>query len=296
MRKTLLKALLVFLLLLLPLVAFARDVAPIVSTDWLEQNLSNQRLVIVDIRKVEEYKAGHIPGAVNVFYGTWAITKGGLQNQLPEDAELGETLGSAGIRPNSIVVVVGKTDAPPDRVNVTRVAWTFLYTGVQNVAVLDGGYNKWAAEKKTLSTETARPRAAAYRGKFNRNVLASKDYVTEHMGKAVIVDVREPDFYTGKKKLDFVARAGHIPGAVNLPTQQVYAKDWTYKSKDELAAMAAPVVGTDKSREIIVYCDTGRVSTTWYYLLSEVLGYKNVKSYDGSMEEWAKDPKAPMEM
>jgi thiosulfate/3-mercaptopyruvate sulfurtransferase len=285
----------VLVILTIPFVAVARDINPIVSTDWLEKNLKNPNVVVLDIRKVEEYKAGHITGAVNAVYGTWAIMKGGLRNELPATDDLFDAIGSSGISAKSRVVLVGKTDALPDRVEITRVAWTLKYAGVENVALLDGGYNKWAAEKKAISTEAAKAKSNHYKGKVHANLFANKDYVMQHLGKALIVDVREPDFYLGKKKLDFEERAGRIRGAMNMPTIPVYKQEGTFKDKAELAPLAAGVVGKDKAKEIIVYCDTGRVASAWAFLLSDVLGYKNVRLYDGSMEEWTKDPKAPME-
>lgn len=280
-------------LLLLPGLSFARTIAPVVSTDWLEQNLS--KVVILDVRKVEEYKAGHIPNAVNIFYGSWAVKKGDLLNELPADDDLKDILSSAGIGADSSVVVVGKMDAPPDRVDATRVAWTLKYAGVENVSLLSGGYNKWVNDKKPVSTEAVKARQKAYRGKFNKGLLVKKNDVMSRLGKAVMVDVREADVYAGKKKLDFVARLGHIKGAVNLPTSVVYEKDATYKAKDELARISTGVVGADRSKEVILYCDTGKFCTAWWFMLSELLEYKDAKIYDGSMMEWAKDPGAPME-
>ena len=280
-------------LLLLPGLSFARTIAPVVSTDWLEQNLS--KVVILDVRKVEEYKAGHIPNAVNIFYGSWAVKKGDLLNELPADDDLKDILSSAGIGADSSVVVVGKMDAPPDRVDATRVAWTLKYAGVENVSLLSGGYNKWVNDKKSVSTEAVKPGQKAYRGKFNKGLLVKKNDVMSRLGKAVMVDVREADVYAGKKKLDFVARLGHIKGAVNLPTSVVYEKDATYKAKNELAGISTGVVGADRSKEVILYCDTGKFCTAWWFMLSELLEYKDAKIYDGSMMEWAKDPGAPME-
>jgi thiosulfate/3-mercaptopyruvate sulfurtransferase len=273
--------------------AVAGAIEPIVTTSWLEQNLD--KVTILDVRKVEEYKAGHIPGAVNVVYGSWAVKKGDLLNELPADDDLKDIIGSAGIEAATPVVVVGKMDAPGDRVDATRVAWTLKYAGVDNVALLSGGFNQWVAEKKALATDAVRPRAKAFKGTFRKNLLAKKSDVEAGLGKAVIVDVREPDFYEGKKKMDFVARMGHIKGAVNLPTSGMYEKDGTYKGKEALAALAAAAVGADKDREIVTYCDTGKFCTAWWFMLHEVLGYKNVRSYDGSTMEWAKDPAAPME-
>lgn len=297
---------LVLMALVLPLTVYARDIEPVVSTDWLEKNLQQPKLIIVDIRKPEDYKTGHISGAINVFYNSWAVKRGALDNQLPSDDDLADLLSSAGIQPDSLVVVAGLTESGPDRVNQTRVAWTLKYAGVENVAVLDGGHNKWInREKKALSTDPVKPKAKPYRGKFNKNVLATKDYVTAQMGKAVIVDTREPDFFMGKQKLPFVAKAGRIPGAVNLPTTQIFEKYppgehlemccHTFKDKAAIENMANGVLGNDKEKEIIVYCDTGRVASAWWWMLHEVLGYKNVRNYDGSMQEWAMDPKASIQ-
>jgi len=283
----------VFFILLLPCSTFARDIEPVVSTDWLEQNLSE--VVVLDVRKVEEYKAGHIPNAINVFYGSWAMKRGDLLNELPADDDLKDVLSSAGIEHTSKVVVVGKTDAPTDRVDFTRVAWTLKYAGVENVAILNGGYNKWMNDKKPVSTEPMKPRTKAYKGKFNKSLLTKKSDILIRLDKALIIDVREPDFYVGKKKLDFVAKAGHIKGAVTLPTSLMYEKDATYKTKEVLAGIAAGVVGSDLSREMILYCDTGKFCTAWWFMLSELLGYKDVKVYDGSFMEYTKDPSAPVE-
>ena len=122
-----------------------------------------------------------------------------------------------------------------------------------------------------------------------------KDGVKAAIGKETIVDVREPDFYEGKKKLDFVERAGRIKSALNLPSMAAYNPNGTFKSKKELADMAAKFVGSDLNKNIIVYCDTGRLASVWAYLLKDVLGYKNVRMYDGSSEEWMADPTAPIE-
>jgi thiosulfate/3-mercaptopyruvate sulfurtransferase len=103
-----------------------------------------------------------------------------------------------------------------------------------------------------------------------------------------------PDFFFGVSKLDFVDRAGHIKGAVSLPSPWIFTKDGTFKPKEELEAMAAGVIGKDMAKEIIVYCDTGRLCKGWGFVLREVLGYKDVKSYDGSAQEWGKDMNAPM--
>jgi thiosulfate/3-mercaptopyruvate sulfurtransferase len=279
------------LLLCVPAAAFGADT--VVSADWLQANLS--KVTVIDIRKVEDYNAGHVPGAINVFYGVWAIQKAGLLNELPADDDLKDILSAAAIEPATNVVVVGTVATWADKVNMPRVAWTLKYAGVSNVAILDGGFEKWAADKKPVSKDAVKPKAKPYRGTFNKAVLVNKDYVLANIVTAIIVDDREPDFYSGAKKLDFVARPGHIKGAVNLPVYANYNADGTFKPLTELEAMAKKVVGEDKSKEIIVYCDSGRFAAVWWYLLSETFGYKNVKLYDGSAQDFAKDPNAPLE-
>ncbi len=279
------------LLLCLPAMALAADT--VVSADWLQANLS--KVTVVDIRKVEDYNADHIPGSINVFYGVWAIQKAGLLNELPADDDLRDILSSAGIEPATNVVVLGSTANMGERANITRVAWTLKYAGVANVAILSGGFEKWVADKKPVSKEVVKPKAKAYRGTFSKTIFVNKAYVLSNVGKVIIVDVREPDFYSGAKKLDFVARPGHIKGAVNLPTAAAYNADGTFKAMGDLEAMAKKAVGEDTSKEIIAYCDSGRVASIWWYLLSESFGYKNVKLYDGSAQDFAKDPSAPLE-
>ncbi|OHE23518.1 MAG: hypothetical protein A2X92_01995 [Syntrophus sp. GWC2_56_31] len=175
----------------LPLCALARDIAPVVSGEWLEKNLNDSKLVIIDIRKVEEYKEGNIPNSINIFYGTWDVKKQGLDNELPEDDDLFDAIGSAGITAASHVVVVGNTDSTTDQANLTRVAWTLLYRGVENVAILDGGLNAWKGAKKTIPTEVAKPKAGTYQGKANKALFEAKAYVLKKIGKAHIVDTRQ---------------------------------------------------------------------------------------------------------
>jgi len=282
--------------LIIPYSVMAREIDPVVSVEWLDKNLSTPKLVVVDIRKVEEYNAGHIPGAVNIFYNILAPGKGDMKNELPADDDLRDVLSSNGVGADSLVVVAGINDTPSDRFSMTRAAMTFIYAGVQNVAVLDGGTTKWAADGKAVSKDAVKPKAKDYKGKFNKGLFVNKDEVAGKVGKAILVDVREPDFYNGVKKLDFVARLGRIKGAVNLPAgSQLFNKDGTYKPMAELKPLAAKAAGEDLSKEIILYCDTGKVATSWWLFMTQAFGYTNVKVYDGSSQDWAGDKNLPME-
>ena len=290
-----LKAVMVVMVLLLPLTAMARGIDPIVSTDWLQKNLKNAKIVIVDVRKVEEYKAGHIPGAVNVFYGSWAIKKGDLLNELPPIDDLADVIGSAGIGKDSLVVIVGKTEKVPDQFDMTRVVWTLKYVGVPNAAILNGGQNQWNKEKKPLSQDLVKAKAKPFKAEIGPNLFVDKAFVLANIGKTTIVDTRGPAFYEGKEKLAFVPKLGRIKGAVNLPVGQLYTPEGLYKDKAALAALAEKAAGNDRNKEIILYCDTGKTATAWAFIMTEMLGYKDVKVYDGSSMEWLADPNAPME-
>lgn len=302
MRKTVwLKAVALAVMFLLPFAAATpgqaatRGIDPIVSADWLEKNLNNKDLVIVDLRKVEEYKAGHIPGAINVFYGSWAIKRGDLLNELPEADDLADIIANAGIGENSLVVLVDKVEKVPDQFGMTRVAWTLKYAGVNNVAILNGGQNQWEKEKKALSQDMVAPKAKPFKAQWNKNLFVDKAAVIAKLGKATIVDTRAPGFYEGKEKLAFVPKVGRVKGSVNLPVGQLYTPEGLYKDTATLAALATKAAGSDLDKEYILYCDTGKTCTSWAFVMTELLGYKNVKVYDGSSMEWLADPNAPAE-
>jgi thiosulfate/3-mercaptopyruvate sulfurtransferase len=286
----------VFFLCFVTSTAAARDIPALATTDWLAKKLADPALVILDIRRVEYYRAGHIPNAINAFYGSWAFKKVDLYTEIPEMDDLFDMVGAAGIKLDSRIVIVGKTDTPQERVGMARVACTLQYAGIDNVAILDGGHNKWTKENRPLSTRTVKPRKVNFTGKINQHIFVKKDYVLDQFDKVIMLDVRDPSFFAGKKKAEFIEKAGHISGAVNLPTAWSFANGGTFKNKATLAALAAEAVGTDLSKEIITYCDTGKCCPTWRYLMKEVLGYQNVFLYDGSIEEWSRDPDAPMQM
>jgi len=295
MKKLCLSSLL--LLFLIPLPAsqvLANDIDPIVSTEWLTANLNNPRVIAIDIRKIEDYQEGHIPGAVSAYYGIWSAPKEGRHTEYPPEDDLFDAIGDLGIKPDSMVVIVCKTYHCFYQAMAPRVLCTLQYAGLKNLSILDGGQEKWVREGRPISTEAVKPQKTIYRGKLNKELHVEKDYVASRLGKATFVDVREPVLFSGTKKQEFVEKAGHIPGAVNLPASEAYTKMGTFKKKEDLEILAVTAVGKDKSKEIITYCDAGKCCPTWAFILTRVLGYKNVKLYDGSFEEWTKDPSLPV--
>lgn len=294
MKSNILSKLLVFVsfILLIPVAGQAREIDPIVSTGWLSANLNNPKLIILDIRRLEDYREGHIPGALNAFYRAWAYQKDGLFTEIPEIDDLDDTIGYMGIGFDSWVVVAGCMDTPRLSYQSARVVCTLQYAGIKNVAILNGGMNKWIEEKKPLSQAIVHAKIKSFKGKYLKAKFADKNYVKERLGKALLLDVREREFFTGEKKMDCIPKMGRLPGAFNMPTSCAFNTDKTFKSKEELAAIAESAVGQDKSREIITYCDIGQCCPIWSYILVEVLGYENVRLYDGGMQEWMQDPQA----
>jgi thiosulfate/3-mercaptopyruvate sulfurtransferase len=283
---------LVFLLLVLP--AQAADMPPIVSTDWLDRHLNDPRLVVLDIRKVESYREGHIPKAVSAYYGVWTESQGKLHTEVPPEDDLFDAMSYVGIKADSLVVVVCQMDVCQNQLRAARVYCTLRYAGLKNAGILDGGYDQWLREGKPVSTEVVKAANSNYKGKLNTSLLADKEYVKSRLGKAVFVDVRDRPLFTGKRKQEFVKRKGHIPGAVNLPMTEAFTKDGRFKSKKELASIAGAAVGSDLSRDIVTYCDAGKCCPTWAFILRDVLGYKSVRLNDGSFEEWSKDVNLPV--
>ncbi len=288
--------LMIFLIWILSTPVLAQDLPAIVSADWLEANLKNPRLIVLDVRKVEDYREGHIPNAVNLYYGAWAYKKGELYTEVPDPDDLDDTIGSTGVGWDSWVVIVGKMNTLKEVYQNYRVACTLRYAGLDNVSLLDGGMNKWIRDKKPLSMDVVRAKEKLFKGKYRKDHFADKEYVQNRMGKIVLLDVREADIFTGKRKLDCITKLGHIPGAVNLSTSCAFNNDGTLKNKEVLTALVEAAVGKDRSTEIVTYCDVGQCCPVWKYLMKRVLGYKNVRIYDGAMQEWTLDPDAPVEL
>jgi thiosulfate/3-mercaptopyruvate sulfurtransferase len=278
------KAILVLLMVALVAPAvFARDVDAIVGVQWLEANLSN--VVVVDMRKADDYKAGHIPGSVNLL-GLY-VPLNNLSNEVPMADDLSDLLAEAGIDAKSTVVVV-EADGTGRFAWATRAAWTLVYAGVPNVAVLDGGYAEWTKAAKPVSTEaTARPETK-FEVKFVDKYLAKKDALVKNIAKLQIVDARTYDTYFGLTKQAFVDQFGHIPGATSLPAAWITVNGLV-RPKAELEELVK-LLKLDPKKEMVVHCDSGVLCTAWWWILSQQMGWANVASYDGSAQEISKEP------
>jgi thiosulfate/3-mercaptopyruvate sulfurtransferase len=281
------------LLLCTAATSWAKGLAPIVTSEWLEKNLSEVK--IIDIRKADEFREGHVPGAVNIMYGVLAVKMNNLDNELPQVDDLTDVLNAAGITGKSKVVIYNKVDNVLERANMTRIAQTLTYAGIENVAVLDGGWNKWTADKKTVSKDASAVKPGNEKFAFDHKIIVDQKQVLIRLGKALMVDTRDPEFFFGAAKLPFVEKAGRIKGAVSLPSSWVFTKEGGFRPVDELQKYVSGVIGNDKNREIIVYCDSGRLASSWWFMLTQVFGYKNVAMYDGSSQDFMKNPDFPIE-
>jgi len=173
-RKWMPLLLLLALILALPFSASARSIDPIVSTVWLEKNLLASNLIILDVRKPEAFAAGHLLNAANVPYGAWSVKRKALNNELPAPYDLPDLTALAGITKDSKVVVVSSWSTPTEQVESFRVAWTLLYMGISDVAVLEGGFTKWANEKRPLSTVGEAKMGTPYKGELNPSLFIKK--------------------------------------------------------------------------------------------------------------------------
>ena len=268
-------------------ILLARDIDPVVNSDWLAANAGNPRLVVVDVRAMDAYKAGHIPGAVSMIGASVYVKKGDINNEVPEMDELSDLLSAAGIKADSLVVVV-EAEGGARFPWATRVAWTFKYAGIENVSVLDGGFKAWTAAGKPTQTDMVKATASGYKAKAVPMYFADKAAVLGAKS-AQIVDARAYDTYFGMSKQAFVAQAGHFTGAYPLPFSWIYGADGMVKPKAELEALAAKL-GLNPATETIIYCDSGVLCTAWWYVFSEMFGWKNVRSFDGSSQVLAADP------
>lgn len=269
----------------------------LVTTDWAANHLTDEgvRFVEVDVN-TRAYESGHIPGSIG---WNW---KTELQDQLrrtissKEDFEA--LLSKSGIDNDTTIILYGDN-------NNWFAAWAYWllkYYGHDDVRILDGGRKKWEDEGRELTTETTTVEPANYTiGKINHQYRAFRDDVAktiegENFG---LVDVRSPDEFTGKilapPGLDELSqRAGHIPGASNIPWSKAVNEDGTFKSKEELKALYEGE-GISPDKEIISYCRIGERSAHSWFVLNELLNYPNVRNYDGSWTEWGNLIDAPIE-
>jgi thiosulfate/3-mercaptopyruvate sulfurtransferase len=279
---------------------------PLISVDWLKSNLSNEKLIILDIRNKidggskDAFEVSHIPTAVysNYLEDGWRTTVDGIVGKLPPLKDLEILIGGLGINNDSHVIVVPGGVSSTDFGSASRVYWTFKVLGHNNVSILDGGYAAWIGQLPTqIETGTVNPTTAIFKADFQSKYLATTEDVVNALANnsSVLVDARPEEQFLGKSKSGKALAAGTIPGSFNLQ-QQTLVEDNTSFFKDAITvAQLVKEVGIESTEGEIAFCNTGHWATVAWFALSEVLGYDNVKNYDGSMVEWTADPARPLE-
>jgi thiosulfate/3-mercaptopyruvate sulfurtransferase len=279
---------------------FADYVHPevLVSTEWLASNLDNPSIRVVESDEdILLYEIGHIPGAVKL---DWESQ---MQDQLKRDfvnKEQFETLMSErGISNDTTVIFYG------DKNNwyATYGFWLLKYYGHDDVRILDGGRVKWEAEGREYTRDVPTYEPTTYTAKDpDGSIRAFRADVLKQVesGQPNLVDVRSPAEYTGELlhaigyPQEGAQRAGHVAGAKNVPWGTAAQPDGTFKPFEELKTLYQNV-GIDPNREIIAYCRIGERSSHTWFVLTYLLGYDNVRNYDGSWTEYGSLVNVPIE-
>ena len=285
-----------------PVVAFA---SPLVSPAWLSENLDDAKLVIIDLRNkidkgsYETFLEGHIPGAIHSDYlkEGWRVSRDGVVGLLPEADQFQSLARRLGVSDNSHVVVVPAGVSSTDFGSAARAYWTFKVFGHNNVSILDGGFAAWRnyAPGNIETGAFVAPEPGNFVARFNPEFYIGTPDVAAfatNPGQALLVDGRtDEQFYAGGKHPK-AAKAGRIPSAVLMDQDKAYTPEGNrLKSRDELASIYSDL--GDKT--IVSYCNTGHWAATNWFVMSEILGQKNVKLYDGSMVEWTANSDLPLD-
>lgn len=272
----------------------------LVSTDWLAAHLNDP-----DIRIVESnedpllYPSGHIPGAVQI---DWTHDLNDAVRRDYLDAAAFEKLMSRnGISNDTTVVFYG------DKNNwwATYAFWVFKLFGHEKAKIVDGGRTKWELEKRELTRDVPSYPATTYKApeRNDSEIRAFRDQVLEHVkAQKPLVDVRSPGEFSGELlhmpnyPQEGALRGGHIPGAQSVPwARAANPEDGTFKSAEELKAIYEGEKGLKADDDIIAYCRIGERSSHTWFVLTQLLGYKNVRNYDGSWTEWGNSVGVPIE-
>jgi thiosulfate/3-mercaptopyruvate sulfurtransferase len=272
----------------------------LVSTEWLAEHLNDPGIRIVESNEdVLLYDTGHIPGAVHI---DW---RADLQDQLLRDyispADFAEVCEKNGITPDTTCVFYG------DKSNwwACYALWAFRLFGHTKVKILNGGRDKWIKEGRALTKEKPKYARSEYpvpTKRYDEEIRAFFDEaLAQSKTRKPLIDVRSPEEFSGERThmpeypQEGVLRGGHIPGAKSVPWKKAVNDDGTFKSSSDLATIYTDGCGLHRGDDIIAYCRIGERSSHTWFVLSYLLGYGNVRNYDGSWTEWGNRVRAPIE-
>jgi thiosulfate/3-mercaptopyruvate sulfurtransferase len=271
----------------------------LVETDWLESHLEDPAVRVIEVDEdTTAYEKGHIPRSIAWNWNTDLHAPVG--RDFVDQAGLAALLGEAGVGDDTTIILYGGNN----NWFAAYAYWLMRYLGASNVKLLNGGRKKWELESRptTQEVQTPSPTQAKVSGSVNPKIRAFRDYVLERVSKgdAGLVDVRSPEEYRGEKLApDHLPQEqaqvpGHIPGAANIPWAKAAKDDGSFKSADELLELYG---GQDitADREVIAYCRIGERSSHTWFALTELLGFGDVKNYDGSWTEYGSLVGVPVE-
>ena len=277
--------------------------SPLVSTDWLEQHLTDPDLRIIEVCNLDDdktYNEGHIPGAM------WLYWKGACWHETNRDFVTPEAMaklfGGMGISPQSTVVLYG------DPVQYGSYAfWSFTMAGHKNLRLLDGARRKWVIEGRSLSRTVPRFAPVDYPvPQGDTSMRVGRRNVRDNLKspRRLLLDVRSPEEYKGERVSEYsfpvdhgAQRTGRIPGAVHLYFKELLNEDDTFKSPEALRrVLAGAGIAPDKCDDVVCYCRLSHRATIAWIALGHLLGHGNIKIYDGSWTEWGSIVGYPVEM
>jgi thiosulfate/3-mercaptopyruvate sulfurtransferase len=276
-----------------------RRARSLVDVDWAREHLNDPKVRFLEVDvDTSAYDTGHLPGAVGINWTTQLNDP--IVRELASREQLEELLRSAGVNDDTQIVLYGDND----NWFAAWAYWQLEYQGFDNVRLLNGGRKNVEAAGLPLTTDApSHGRGNVSLGQTKReNLRAYRDQVIASIGKAgtALVDVRSPAEYIGELAApehlpqERAQRKGHIPGAANIPWAKAVAEDGTFKSDEELTALYAGK-GVTADKEVIAYCRIGERSSHSWFVLSELLGYPNVRNYDGSWTEYGSLVGVPIE-
>jgi thiosulfate/3-mercaptopyruvate sulfurtransferase len=269
----------------------------LVSADWAEKNLGTEGIVFLEVDEdTTAYDGGHLPGAVKI---NWTDE---LQDPVRRDIltqeQFGELLSRKGVQNDDLIVLYGGNN----NWFAAYAYWQFKLYGHEKLVLLDGGRKKWELDGRTLTTEVVERPATSYTAKpADTAIRALRDEVVAAIDAKNLIDVRSPDEFSGKilapahLPQEQSQRPGHIPSAINIPWSKAANEDGTFKSDSELTELYGEA-GFDAGKATIAYCRIGERSSHTWFVLHELLGYGDVKNYDGSWTEYGSLVGVPIEL